>query len=115
MSPIIAAKAKRACNEAAVILSFLKNKYKMISRERLKEIGFKDIPHFTITNGMLYDLGRKRHLSFGSIGTPNEMLFITQTDYKDRKITDLVCLHNYDYDGYMTEEKLLSIINSLTR
>jgi hypothetical protein len=88
----------------------------MLSRERLTAIGFKEIPHFTVTGSMLYDLGRKRHLSFGSIGTPNEMLFITQTDYENKKkITDLVCLHNYDYDGYLTEEKLLSIINSLTR
>lgn len=25
-------------------------------------------------------------------------------------ITDLVCLHNYDYDGYLTEEKVESLI-----
>jgi len=83
----------------------------------LINIGFKKIGHFTIPNSLIYDLGRNRHLSIGDVGTPNEMLWICETDIEnEKKITDLVCLHNYDYDGYLTiskVDKLISIIGDL--
>ena len=31
----------------------------------------------------------------------------------NRKITDIICLHNYDYDKFLTEEKVKSIISSI--
>lgn len=77
-------------------------------------IGFKEIEHFTIGNHIIYDLGRNRHLSAGSVGTPNETLYICETDIDDKKkITDLVCLHNYDFDGYLTLEKVKGLIESI--
>ena len=84
-------------------------------RSTLIELGFKELPHSTITASLTYDLGRNRQLSFGSIQTPNEMLYIYEIDEKDsRKITDLVCLRNYDYDGYTTIEQIKSIITLIT-
>ena len=50
-------------------------------KEKLIDIGFQELPHFTIVNNLIYDLGRNRHLSFGAIGTPNEMLFIFKDYY----------------------------------
>jgi len=77
-------------------------------------MGFERIPHFTVANALIYQLGRNRRLSIGCIGTPNEMLFICEFDLNDfRKTTDLVCLHNYDYDGYLTKEKLENLIASI--
>ena len=82
-----------------------------MTNDDLIKIGFKEIPHFTVGNMVTYDLKRKRILSAGSVGTPNEMLFICEIDEKnDKKITDLICLHNYDYDGYLTIEKVKSLI-----
>jgi len=84
-------------------------------RSALIELGFKELPHSTITASLTYDLGRNRQLSFGSIETPNEMLYIYEIDDKDpRKITDLVCLRNYDYDGYTSIEQIKSIITLIT-
>lgn len=78
-------------------------------------IGFKSIDHFTINNALIYDIGRNRHLSLGDAGTPNEMLFLCESDKDDyRKITDLVCLHNFDYDGYISKSYILNLINLLT-
>ena len=69
-----------------------------INRDNLIEIGFKGLPHFTITDSLIYDLGRNRFLSIGSVATPNEMVFIYEVDSEDsRKITDLVCIKNYEY------------------
>lgn len=80
----------------------------------IDEIGFERLPHFTIQNALIYKLGRNRHLSIGDVGTPNEMLFICESDEKDyRIITDLVCLHNYDYDGYLSKLKLETLISSI--
>jgi len=83
-----------------------------MTREDLKAIGFKDVPHFTVMNSLRYQIGRYRHFSIGCLGTPNEMMYICQKDanIKDR-ISDLVCIHNYDFDGYLTIEKVKSFIN----
>jgi hypothetical protein len=84
-------------------------------RSALIELGFKELPHSTITAILTYDLGRNRQLSFGSIETPNEMLYIYEIDDKDpRKITDLVCLRNYDYDGYTSIIEIKALITFLT-
>jgi hypothetical protein len=80
--------------------------------EILLEIGFEKLPHWTVGNMLIYNLGRKRHLSIGSVGTPNEMLYICECDRNDhKKITDLVALHNYDYDGYLSKSKLETLIS----
>lgn len=84
-------------------------------RSTLIELGFKELPHSTITASLTYDLGRRRQLSFGSIQTPNEMLYIYELDDKEsRKITDLVCLRNFDYDGYTSVEQIKELITFLT-
>tara|TARA_R110000822_G_scaffold25937_17_gene78514 strand:+ start:1206 stop:1478 length:273 start_codon:yes stop_codon:yes gene_type:complete len=78
-------------------------------------LGFEPIPHFTIGDVHTYNLGRDRQLSFSNIGTANEFLHITQLDKHNLKvITDIICIHNYDYDGLMTTTKLENIINALS-
>jgi hypothetical protein len=83
-----------------------------MTKEELKKLGFKQLPHFTICSNMILDLGRDRHLSIGNLGTPNEMMFICQSD-KDNNVSDLVCVHNYDYDGFLTAKKLKFLIKGL--
>lgn len=83
-----------------------------MTKEDLIKIGFKEISHFTVTDSVIYQLGRHRHLSAGCVGTPNEMLWICEIDHQDEtKISDLVCLHNYDYDGFLTIEKIKGLID----
>ncbi len=83
-----------------------------LTKERVLELGFKELPHFTIQDSLIYDLGRNRELSIGCIGTPNEVMFICELDGDN--ITDLVCVHNYDFDGYLTEEKLSLLLTFLS-
>lgn len=86
----------------------------MITNQDLINIGFEPIPHYTVTNSVTYHLGRRTYLSAGSVGTPNEMLFIySLDDDNDKLITDIITLHNYDYDGYLTVPKVLDIIRVL--
>lgn len=81
---------------------------------RLIKLGFKEVPHLILTNNLIYDLGRNRQLSFSNIGTPNEMLFLCELNKEDdRKIDELICLRNYDYDGYTTVEEIEQLINLL--
>jgi len=88
-----------------------KNKIPMLLESDLIEIGFEKIEHFTITKTLIYKLSRNRQLSVGDVGTPNEMLWICEIDEDNsKKITDLVCLHNYDYDGYLTKDKIINLI-----
>lgn len=86
-----------------------------MTRQQLLDLGFKEIPHFTVGDSLFYDLGRGRQLSISSLRTPNEMLFIRQIDDNDpKKITDLVVLKNYDYDGYTSLETVQDLIRLLS-
>lgn len=83
-----------------------------ITESDLINLGFEKIPHYTVTNALIYELGRNRYLSIGCVGTPNEMLWICSRDKLDeKKVTDLICIHNYDYDKYITNDKIKQIIN----
>ncbi len=86
-----------------------------MTNDDLIKIGFKELPHFTIGNSVNFNLGRNRFLSASSVGTPNEFLYIYETDALDHKmITDLICLHNYDYDGPLQLTKVQELIKLLT-
>lgn len=86
----------------------------MIKREELLAIGFKELPHQTVGGMLIYELGRHRHLTISCVGTPNEMLFISESDINDyRKITDSICLKNFDYDGFMKIEDVKALVNLL--
>ena len=83
----------------------------MITQDLVK-IGFKALPHLAITNSHRYDLGRNRHISVNDVGTASEMMWICETDEKDEnEITDLVCIHNYDYDGVLNIGKVIALVN----
>ncbi len=88
-----------------------------MTNEDLLEIGFQKIPFFTVGNILIYKLSRNRHLSIASVGTPNEVLYLCSTEAtvesekESMEITDLICLHNYDYDGYISLEKIKKIID----
>ena len=82
------------------------NKY--ITEDQLLYLGFTKIPHFTIGDSKIKDLGRNRYLSLSSLGTPNEMLWICEKEDNNplSSVDDLINLHNFDFDGYLTFKKL---------
>ena len=85
-----------------------------MTNDDLLELGFTEVPNFNIMNAVTFDLGRRRQLSAGDIGTPNEMVFLCEVDEEDpKKITDLICVHNYDYDGFLTKEKVTGLLELL--
>jgi hypothetical protein len=85
-----------------------------MTNEDLIKIGFIETPHFTITNSVTYDIGRRRYLSAGCIGTPNEMLWICERSGEDEtKVNDLVCIHNYDYEFIDTYETMKPYLNKI--
>lgn len=85
---------------------------KYITEDQLLYLGFSKIPHFTIGNDRLKDLGRNRYISLSSLGTPNEMIFICEKNESDDLYPEeIINLHNFDYDGYITFNKLKKICN----
>ena len=80
------------------------------TREDCYELGFKELPHFTIMKSLVLDIGRGRQLSIGNLGTPNEVIVIADLEHGD-KIKDIVFLHNYDYDGALTLNRLKEIVS----
>ncbi len=86
-----------------------------LTRNEVKEMGFYELPHFTIGASLLYDLGRNRHLSISSLGTPNEMVFLDELEAAtDKMIKHLIVIRNYDYDGPLTREILEMLLKALT-
>ena len=83
--------------------------------DNFTEIGFKSYPHKILPSSLRYDLGRGRGFAIQNLGTPNEFLWIIDTNPEDPfEITDLICLHNYDYDGYLTLDKVKMLITGIT-
>ncbi|SBV91848.1 hypothetical protein [uncultured Dysgonomonas sp.] len=77
----------------------------------LKAGGYK-LPHMTVTDSVLFDIGRDRILSIGCIEDCNQMAWLQHIEGK--KVTDLVCIHNYDYDGWLYLHTLQNLFKSLT-
>lgn len=85
-----------------------------MTNKDLLEIGFKEVLTFTVGKSVVYDLGRNRQLSASCVGSLNEMLCICEIDSEDKhKVLDVVCLHNWDYDGELKIEKVKAIIDAL--
>ena len=74
-----------------------------LTTEILLGLGFEVIGHYTVMGSMIKNIGRGWQLSIGCVGTPNEMLFITEED-------SIIVLHNFDYDGKLYLHKLKNII-----
>lgn len=83
-----------------------------MTRLEAQALGFQEVGHYTVANSLLFDLGRNRHLSYGCLGTPNETLWLCEVNpQQPREITEIICLHNYDYDGYLTVERLQQLLS----
>ncbi len=85
-----------------------------MTNEDLVKLGFKPLDHYTVQNSHIISLGRDRWLSVGLVGTPNEMVFVYEQKKNTKYISDLVVVHNYDFDGYLTISKLDQIYNVFT-
>lgn len=86
-----------------------------LTEEWLLKWGFDKIPHFTITNALVKDIGRNRILSVGCVATPNLMVFVGEINGNDiTDITDLICVHNWDYDQEMYLHQFQNLYYTLT-
>ena len=72
------------------------------------------LPHFEVLDGLMYGLSRDRIILFLCIGTQNEILYVGKLSEDKTKYESLVCIHSYDYDGYLTEERLKSLLTGIT-
>lgn len=82
----------------------------MLTNEDLIDVGFKPYDYFTIMNTVYLDVGRDRQIKVGCVGTPNEVVFLVHQWGETCEEQDMVCIHNFDYDGYLTMEKVMNIL-----
>ena len=85
-----------------------------LTEEWLLKFGFEKIPHFTVHNGMKLSIGRNRYLSVGDVNNPNQMMFLCSNVKDSNVVEDLVCVHNYDYDGWLNVHQLQNLYFALT-
>lgn len=83
-----------------------------LTPEWLERMGFIHNPIVLLSRQYLIKLGRDRMLSVSDAGTPNEILFIQEVD--GEKVTDLVCIHNFDYDGKLHVHQLQNLYHTIT-
>lgn len=87
-----------------------------MTKQEVLDLGFEELPFPSIMNPAIINIGRNRIISIGNIGTPNETVWICEINATNSEaIDDLVCIFNYDYDGYITEEILKDLYFGLTR
>ncbi len=86
-----------------------------MSNEEFLSIGFVEYPHKVLNGNMRYELGRGREITIQNLGNPNEFVWLVQIDSENEtQITDLICLHNYDFDGYLSLDKIKMLITAIT-
>lgn len=83
-----------------------------VTEDILLKCGFSKIPHFTVTNSLILDIGRGRFLSVGNVDDANQMVWLQSIS--GDKVTDLICVHNYDYDGLLYLHQLQNLHFALT-
>jgi hypothetical protein len=83
-----------------------------ITPEILERLGFQKHPHFTVANSRFIELGRNRVLSVECAGTQNEIVFLSEQS--DKAVKDIICIRNYDYDGYTYVHQLQNLFYALT-
>lgn len=82
-----------------------------LTRDIAKNFGFQEVPHFTIGNSLILDLGRNRYLSLSDLDNCNLMLYLCEhSEENSKEVTDIINLHNWDYDKELTVEKLENIL-----
>lgn len=83
-----------------------------LTPELLISVGFEKI---SIDNAFfsIYDLniGRERAISVQNVGTPNEMIFLTEKSFKHE--VAVTTIRNFDYDGKTYLHQLQNIAHSL--
>lgn len=89
-----------------------------LTEQWLDKFGFFPHAYFTVRNSWMYNLGRNRQITIGSVGSPNCMVFLQEigrdSDGNER-IDDLICLHNFDYDGKLYVHDLQNIVFAISR
>jgi len=83
-----------------------------VNNKALEKLGFKHNPIVLVSKQYLISLGRNRFLSVSDVGTPNEMVWLQNIEGRD--VTDLVCIHNFDYDGEIYIHQLQNLYFALT-
>lgn len=78
-------------------------------KELIEEFGFKELPHFTVHGALVLDLGRRREITFSCVESANETLLIG--DRMSNGKYECVVLSSYDYDGFITKERLKLMID----
>lgn len=81
-----------------------------MDKSELLAMGFQELPHWTVTESVVFDLGRSRLISVADIGRGNEMVFLCEKSKVDGNYTDLICIHNRDYDGPLTKKAITELI-----
>lgn len=85
-----------------------------LTEEILLKCGFEKIPHFNIGNASIKHIGRDRHISISSVGTPNEIIALVDQSGEDIANSDVIIVKNYDYDGYTNLHQLQNLYFALT-
>ena len=81
-----------------------------LSNEDLVSLGFENLTHFTVGEQSKCELTRGRYLSAMCIGSCNESIWLGSKN-KSGEVTDLICVHNYDYDGFITTKRLKDFLD----
>lgn len=71
-----------------------------LTEDWLIKLGFKKEPYAIITNSYYLNVGRNRVMSVACVGTPNEMVFLSDVDNSENptKVLNVIVLKNWDYD-----------------
>ena len=84
-------------------------------KNELVKRGWEELPFKNIGNSITKHIKRNIYAGVSSLGTPNEIITVFEINRTNPKIIDdLIIVHNYDYDGYLTLERIEALVFGLT-
>lgn len=88
-------------------------------RKELIKLGFEELPHKTLGNFLIYKIiskhNKTRIISIGFLQTPNEIVSIGELKSNNLDYEDLTVISNFDYDGYITLERIVFLLKGLDK
>jgi hypothetical protein len=84
-------------------------------KQQLLNIGFLEEVSLSTCNSLFYDLSRNRMIMITGVGTEKEIGHLCEMSYPDDETYDqMVCFHDYEFDGYITIDRVMLLIYSIT-
>jgi predicted transcriptional regulator len=83
-----------------------------MTNEDFRKLGFKESTVLG-TKAMSFQLKSILEMVVENVGTNKEIVWLLDTNYSCALVTNMVCIHDFTFDGHLTEKKVSALVELL--